>query len=217
MKNRSLSIFLNGVIYENPVLVLTLGICPALAQTGNVISALSMGVAATAVLVCSNAVVSLLRGVIAHSIRIPAYIVIIAGFVSLVQMIMHAFLPSLYEMMGIYLALIVVNCIILGRAEGFARKKGVLDSVADGFGMGVGFLLSLFAISVIREVFGSGSIFGLKIAFLSDYSIPILAQAPGGFLVFGFLIAAVEALGIKKSGKRNCSGCPSCTDCDLRG
>ena len=214
MNNKRLKTFLNGVVYENPVLVLTLGICPALAQTGTVISALSMGVAASAVLVISGVVISLLRGVISQNIRIPAFIIIIAGFVSVVQMLMHAYLPSVYEMMGVYLSLIVVNCIILGRAEGFARKNGVIDSFFDGLGMGTGFLLALFFISVVREVFGLGSFFGIPIPHLRDYCIPILSEAPGGFLVFGFLISIVEAIGIKKSGKSNCSHCPSCADCN---
>lgn len=217
MKNNKLSIFLKGLIAENPVLVLILGTCPTLAQTGSVINALSMGLAATVVLICSNIVISALRKVIPDTVRIPCYIVIIAAFVTAVQMFMHAYLPSLYEMMGVYLALIVVNCIILGRAEMFARKNGVLDSALDGAGMGIGFLIALVAMATVREVFGAGSFAGFEIPFLSNYKIPILVQAPGGFLVFGILIAIVNKIGPKKGeGKRkefSCNGCPSAAIC----
>lgn len=222
MKNGRLAIFLKGLILENPVLVLVLGTCPALAQTGSVINAISMGLAATVVLICSNSVISALRKVISDTVRIPCYIVIIAGFVTVVQMVMNAYLPALYEMMGVYLALIVVNCIILGRAEMFARKNTVLDSALDGAGMGLGFLLALFAMALVREVFGAGTITIIPgkpfvIPFLSEYNIPILTQAPGGFLVFGILIAIVNKLGPEKGeGKRkniSCEGCPSAALC----
>lgn len=217
MKNSKLAIFLKGLIAENPVLVLILGTCPTLAQTGSVINALSMGIAATVVLICSNVVISALRKIIPDTVRIPCYIVIIAAFVTVVQMIMHAYLPALYEMMGVYLALIVVNCIILGRAEMFARKNTVIDSALDGAGMGIGFLLALVAMATIREVFGAGSFAGIEIPFLVDYKIPILAQAPGGFLVFGILIAVVNKIGPEKGeGKRknfSCEGCPSASLC----
>ncbi len=217
MKNNKLSIFLKGLILENPVLVLVLGTCPTLAQTGSVIAALSMGIAATLVLICSNVVISLLRKIIPDVVRIPCYIVVIAAFVSVVQMLMHAYLPSLYEMMGVYLALIVVNCIILGRAEMFARKNSVIDSALDGAGMGLGFLIALFAMAVIREVFGAGSFAGIEIPFLTNYKIPLLTQAPGGFLVFGLLIAAVNAIGVKKGEEKrknfSCEGCPSASLC----
>ncbi len=221
MKNKEqttkLSIFLKGLIAENPVLVLILGTCPTLAQTGSVINALSMGIAATVVLICSNVVISAMRKVIPDTVRIPCYIVIIAAFVTVVQMVMHAYLPDLYDMMGVYLALIVVNCIILGRAEMFARKNRVLDSALDGAGMGLGFLIALVAMATIREVIGAGSFAGIKIPFLSDYKIPIFAQAPGGFLVFGILIAVVNKIGPKKGeGKRksfSCEGCPSASLC----
>ena len=217
-----LSIFLKGLIAENPVLVLILGTCPSLAQTGSFINALSMGLAATAVLICSNAVISALRKIIPATVRIPCYIVVIATFVTVVQMIMNAYLPDLYDMMGVYLALIVVNCIILGRAEMFARKNNVLDSVLDGAGMGLGFLLALVAMALIREVFGAGTITlipsnPIRIPILSKYNLPILTQAPGGFLVFGILIAIVNKIGPKKGeGKRrdfSCEGCPSAALC----
>lgn len=215
--NKKLGIFLKGLIAENPVLVLVLGTCPTLAVSTGVISALSMGIAATLVLVCSNIVISLLRKAIPDTVRIPCYIVVIAGFVTVVQLLMEAYLPDLYEMLGVYLALIVVNCIILGRAEMFARKNGVVDSAIDGLGMGVGFLLALLAMATIREVFGAGAFAGIEIPFLVDYKIPILTQAPGGFLVFGILIAVVNAIGPKKGeGKRrqiSCEGCPSASLC----
>ena len=214
---KKLAIFLRGIIYENPVLVLVLGTCPTLAQTGSVINALSMGIAATIVLICSNVVISALRKIIPDTVRIPCYIVIIATFVTVVQMVMNAYLPKLYDMMGVYLALIVVNCIILGRAEMFARKNGVVDSALDGAGMGLGFLIALVAMATVREVLGAGSFAGFEIPFLSDYKIPIFAQAPGGFLVYGILIAIVNKIGPKKGeGKRksfSCEGCPSAALC----
>ena len=215
--NKKLSIVLKGLIAENPVLVLVLGTCPTLAVSTGIISALSMGIAATAVLICSNIVISLLRKAIPDTVRIPCYIVVIAGFVTVVQLLMEAYLPDLYEMLGVYLALIVVNCIILGRAEMFARKNNVIDSALDGLGMGVGFLLALLAMATIREVLGAGSFAGIEIPVLVDYKIPVLAQAPGGFLVFGILIAVVNAIGPKKGeGKRrqiSCEGCPSASLC----
>ncbi len=217
MKNNRMTVFLKGLIAENPVLVLVLGTCPTLAQTGSIISALSMGIAATLVLICSNVVISALRNIIPDTVRIPCYIVVIAGFVSVVQMLMHAYLPSLYDMMGVYLALIVVNCIILGRAEMFARKNGILDSALDGAGMGVGFLIALLAMAFIREVFGAGTFAGIPIPFLKDFNLPMLTSAPGGFLVFGILIAVVNKIGPKKGEEKrknfSCEGCPSAALC----
>jgi electron transport complex protein RnfE len=222
--NKKLWIFLKGLIAENPVLVLVLGTCPALAVSNGIVSAISMGLAATVVLVCSNMVISALRKVIPDTVRIPCYIVVIAAFVTLVQMLLQAFLAPVYEMLGVYLALIVVNCIILGRAEMYARKNTVLDSALDGLGMGVGFLLALLAMALIREILGTGMInleaIGLKsvtIPVLCDYNIPILTQAPGGFLVFGILIAIVNAIGPKKGAEKrknfSCEGCPSASLC----
>ncbi len=217
MKNNKLSIFLKGIIAENPVLVLVLGTCPTLAQTNSVIAALGMGIAATLVLVCSNLVISLLRKIIPDVVRIPCYIVVIAGFVSIVQMLLQAYLPAIYEMLGVYLALIVVNCIILGRAEVFARKNKPLDSVLDGLGMGLGFILALFFMALIRETLGQGTFAGIEIPFLIDYNVPILAKAPGGFLVFGILIAIVNKIGPKKGNEKrkdfSCAGCPSASLC----
>ena len=215
--NKKLAIFLKGLVAENPVLVLILGTCPTLAVSNGVISAISMGVAATLVLVCSNVVISALRKIIPDTVRIPCYIVVIAAFVTAVQMLLQAFLPSIYDMLGVYLALIVVNCIILGRAEIFARKNGVVDSALDGLGMGIGFLLALLAMATIREVFGAGSFAGIEIPFLKDFCIPILTQAPGGFLVFGILIAVVNAIGpaagAQKRKNFSCNGCPSAALC----
>lgn len=220
MKNNKLMLLLKGLILENPVLVLVLGTCPTLALSGNVVSALGMGIAATIVLICSNVVISALRRVIPGTVRIPCYIVIIAGFVTAVQMLMHAYLPSLYEMMGVYLALIVVNCIILGRAEMFASKNGVLDSAIDGLGMGLGFLFALLCMATVREVFGAATFAGYPIPFFHEngYYISILTAAPGGFLVYGILIAVVNKIGVKKGeGRRKqrvgCEGCPSAAVC----
>jgi len=222
--NKKLWIFLKGLIAENPVLVLVLGTCPTLAVSNGIVSAISMGLAATVVLVCSNIAISALRKVIPDTVRIPCYIVVIAAFVTLVQMLLQAFLAPVYEMLGVYLALIVVNCIILGRAEMYARKNTVLDSALDGLGMGIGFLLALLAMALIREILGTGMInleaIGLNsitIPVLCDYNIPILTQAPGGFLVFGILIAIVNAIGPKKGAEKrknfSCEGCPSAALC----
>ena len=221
MKNNKLAILLRGIITENPVLILVLGTCPTLATTGSIISALSMGLAATVVLICSNAVISALRKAIPDSVRVPCYIVIIAGFVTAVQMLLQAFLPPVYEMLGVYLSLIVVTCIILGRAEMFARKNTVLDSAMDGLGMGLGFVLALFLMAFIREVFGAGTFMGLEIPFMSFFKIPILAQAPGGYLVYGILIAVMNKLTETKGGGKKksfgCEGCPSAGTCAKNG
>lgn len=216
MKNSKASIFLNGIIKENPVLVLLLGTCPTLATTGSVVSAFAMGVAATAVLFCSNMVISALRKAIPDKVRIPCYIVVIAGFVTIVQMLMEAYLPDLYNMLGIYLALIVVNCIILGRAEMFARKNNVFDSALDGLGMGIGFTLALVLMASFREVLGAGSWAGNEIAFLKNYTIPILTAAPGGFFTFGIMIALMNKLTSGKAPARksfSCEGCPNASAC----
>jgi electron transport complex protein RnfE len=210
-------IFLKGLIKENPVLVLILGTCPTLATTTSVISAVAMGLAATAVLVCSNMVISALRNIIPDKVRIPCYIVVIAGFVSVVQMLMQAYLPDLYDMLGVYLALIVVNCIILGRAEMFARKNGVVDSALDGLGMGLGFTIALLLMSTFREVLGSGSFAGIAIPGLSTYNVPILTASPGGFFAFGCIIALVAKITNKPKAKIGCAGCPSAEACGKLG
>ena len=210
-KANKLAILLRGIIAENPVFILVLGTCPTLAVTNSIISALSMGIAATLVLIGSNVVISALRKIIPDVVRIPCYIVIIAAFVTAVQMLLQAYLPDIYDMLGVYLALIVVNCIILGRAEMFARKNTVFDSLLDGLGMGIGFLVALLAMAIIREVFGAASFAGIKIPFLENYKISVLTQAPGGFFVFGVLIALMNKLTEKKGGvKRKSFSCEGC-------
>lgn len=215
-KNSCLSILFNGILKENPVLVLILGTCPTLATTTNVFGAFGMGIATLMVLICSNVLISLLRKVIPDNVRIPCYIVIIAGFVTVVQMLVHAFFPSLYDMLGVYLALIVVNCIILGRAEMFASKNSPGKSALDGMGMGIGFTVALCAIATIREVLGAASFAGIAIPFLADYKIEFLVKAPGGMVVFGLMIALVSALTLGKSPKKkefSCAGCPGTKHC----
>lgn len=214
--NKKLAVFLAGIIKENPVLILVLGTCPTLAVTNSVISAFSMGIAATIVLVCSNMVISALRKVIPDTVRIPCYIVIIAAFVTAVQMLLQAYLPAVYDMLGVYLALIVVNCIILGRAEMFARKNGIIDSALDGLGMGIGFTLALCAIATIREVVGAASFAGIAIPFLEPLKIEFFVKAPGGMVVYGLLIALVGRLTKGKSPKKKdftCVGCPGMSFC----
>ncbi len=215
-KGSNLSIFTKGILLENPVFVLVLGTCPTLAVTTNVIGALAMGIAAAVVLICSNVVVSLLRKLIPDTVRIPCYIVVIASFVTLVQMFMHAYLPELYELLGVYLALITVNCIILGRAEMFAGKNSPLKSALDGAGMGIGFILAMLAMSTVREVLGAGSFAGIAIPFLVDHKIEFFAKAPGGLLVYGLLIALVTVISRGKAPRKksfSCEGCPSSAIC----
>lgn len=209
---------IKGIVRENPVLVLLLGTCPTLATTSSIQKALGMGVAATAVLIGSNFVISLLRNVIPAKVRIPSYIVVIAGFVTVVEMVMHAFAPALYSALGVFLSLIVVNCIILGRAEMYASKNGVVDSVLDAVGMGIGFTLALFLMAAVREVFGAGTFIGMEIPFIKDYTIPILTQAPGGFFVFGLLIAAVNKfMSHEPKTEFGCEGCPNAHACSKAG
>ena len=207
--------FTKGIIKENPTLVTLLGMCPTLAITTMASNAIGMGVAATAVLICSNIAISALRKVIPDKVRIPAYIVLIAGFVTIIEMLMHAFVPDLYESLGVFLSLIVVNCIILGRAEMYASKNKVVDSAIDAVGMGIGFTLALFLMSSIREILGSGTYFGFEIPFLADNPIMIFSLPAGGFFVFGCLIAIVNKITKKKGGKKltGCEGCPSAFLC----
>jgi len=201
-EKRSLKkVFLNGVIQENPTFRLVLGACPTLAVTTSAINGLGMGAAATFVLVGSNLVVSLLRKMIPNNVRIPAFIVIICTFVTMVQLFMQAFLPSLYDSLGIFIPLIVVNCIILARAEAFASKNPVVDSVVDGLGMGVGFTLALMLIGMIREIIGSGSLFGIRIMNAGYEPMLIFVLASGGFLTFGILLGAINAISVRLSKK----------------
>ena len=206
-----------GFVKENPVLRLVLGTCPTLAITTMASNAIGMGVAATLVLICSNAAISALRKVIPDKVRIPAYITIIAAFVTLVQMIVKAFAPSIDESLGIYLPLIVVNCIILGRAESFASKNKVLPSILDGLGMGIGFTMALLLMGSIREILGNGTWFGMV---LNNGSViqPMLIfiLPPGGFFVFGMLIVLANKLAEKKGNapaKLGCASCPSASTC----
>ena len=212
---KALNNFTKGIIKENPVLVLVLGTCPTLATSTSIINALGMGAAATIVLIFSNIVISALRKVIPDKVRIPCYIVLIAGLVTMVQMLVKAFAPALDEALGIYLPLIVVNCIILGRAEMFASKNKVLASAIDGFGMGVGFTLALFLMASIREIFGNGTFAGYLLPILANHHISILTMAPGGFLVFGLLIAAVNKFSKNKPHKKEfgCDNCPQAEAC----
>ncbi len=211
----TLNNYTKGIIRENPVLVLVLGTCPTLATSTGVLNALGMGAAATIVLLFSNILISALRNVIPDKVRIPCYIVLIAGLVTAVQMIVKAYAPSLNDSLGIYLPLIVVNCIILGRAEMFAGKNKVWDSAIDALGMGTGFTLALLLMATIREVFGNGTFCGMTIPVLSDFKISVLTMAPGGFFVFGLLIAAVNRFGKHKPKKAEfgCEGCPQAEVC----
>ena len=215
-KESNLSVLFKGLLRENPVFVLILGTCPTLATTTTVISAVGMGLATMAVLICSNIVISFLRKFIPDTVRIPCYIVVIAGFVTIVEMFMHAFLPEMYELLGVYLALITVNCIILGRAEMFASKNTVVKSALDGIGMGIGFTLAIVAIATIREVIGAGTFAGIEIPFLSNYTIDFFAKAPGGLFVYGIMIAVVNKITKGKAIKKkefSCAGCPSAGVC----
>jgi electron transport complex protein RnfE len=182
--------FTKGFIKENPILVLVLGTCPTLATTSSSLNGLGMGIATTFVLIGSNAVVSLLANVIPDKVRIPAFVVIIASFVTIVDLLMQAYVPTLYEKLGIFIPLIVVNCIVLGRAEAYASKNGVWSSFIDGFGMGLGFTCALGVLGAFREIVGSGSIFGHK--FIPGDGILVFILAPGAFIALGYLIALVN-------------------------
>jgi Na+-translocating ferredoxin:NAD+ oxidoreductase subunit E len=215
-KTSKLSIILKGLIKENPVLVLVLGTCPTLAISTSVTAAIGMGLAATAVLICSNVAISALRKVIPDQVRIPCYIVLIAGFVTVVSMVMEAYAYSLFQSLGVYLSLIVVNCIILGRAEMFASKNTVIDSACDAIGMGLGFTLALTLMASIRETLGSGTFCGIPVPWFNENPISILTMAPGGFITFGCLIAIINKVTKGKAIKKKefgCAGCPSFATC----
>ena len=179
-----LQLFTKGIIKENPTFVLLLGMCPTLGTTTSAINGLGMGVATLFVLILSNMVISLIKNVVPGKVRIPAFIVVIASFVTVVQLLMEAYLPDLYSTLGVFIPLIVVNCIILGRAESFASKNGVVNSMLDGLGMGVGFTLSLTLLGAVREMLGSGSVFDVK--FVDGDGILIFVLAPGAFLALGY-------------------------------
>lgn len=197
------SVFFNGILNENPTLRLVLGICPTLASTTSATNAVGMGAAATFVLVGSNVVISLLRNIIPDKIRIPAFVVVICTFVTLVEMIVKAFVPALYASLGIFIPLIVVNCIILARAEAFASKNGPLLSAADGLGMGAGFTLAITVIGMVREILGSGSIFGISIFGAGFESMLLALMAPGGFIVFGLVLGIANYFTEKAAKKKS--------------
>ncbi len=198
MKESVWKTFFNGLLKENPALVLFLGMCPTLAVTTGVTNAVGMGLSTTAVLICSNIVISMLRNFIPNKIRIAAYIVVIAGFVTVVEMLMNAYLPALAGSLGIYIPLIVVNCIILGRAEAFASKNTVLRSVFDGAGMGLGFTGALILIAAVREVLGAGTFAGIPLFGPSFQPVSIMILPPGAFLTLGVLLAIINLI----TGKR---------------
>ena len=186
-------VFLNGLIKENPTFVLLLGMCPTLGTTSSALNGMSMGLATTFVLICSNIVIALLKKLIPDMVRIPAYIVVIASFVTLLQMLMQAYLPSLYASLGLFIPLIVVNCIILGRAEAFAAKNTALPSFFDGLGMGLGFTWALTLLGAVRELLGTGAIFGFTLL-PSATNMLVFVLAPGAFIVLGYLIAIVNKI-----------------------
>lgn len=193
MKNSKLKIITNGLIKENPTLVLILGMCPTLATTSSAENGMGMGLATLFVLVGSNIAISLLKNIIPDQVRIPAYVVVIATFVSVVQMAMEAYVPALYESLGIFIPLIVVNCIVLGRAEAFASKNSVFDSLLDGLGMGLGFTFALTLLGMVRELLGTGKVFGLTL-FPENYGMLVFVLAPGAFIALGYLIAIMNKL-----------------------
>jgi len=212
--------FSKGLVKENPVLRLVLGTCATLALSTSANNAIGMGLATTFVLVGSNTVISLLRKVIPDKVRIPCYITLIAGFVTIVQMLIEAYSPSLKAALGIYLPLIVVNCIILGRAEMFANKNKVLPSILDGLGMGAGFTATLLIMGIIRELLGSGTVFGLPVTAGFMDPIIIFLLPPGGFFVFGMMIALANKLADGKGeapAELGCNSCPLCGACSHMG
>ena len=188
------TVFVNGIINENPTFRLVLGTCPTLATTTSAVNGFGMGLSVTFVLLCSNIVISLLRRFIPDKVRIPAFIVVIATFVTILQLVLHAFLPALYDSLGLFLPLIVVNCIILARAESFASKYPVIDSAVDGLGMGFGFTIALTLIGSIREIIGSGSIFGINILGANYEPMLIFVLAFGGFHTYGILLGIINAI-----------------------
>ena len=211
-----MSVFSKGIIKENPVLRLVLGTCPTLAVSTMAVNGIYMGLAATFVLLGSNIVISLTRKVIPDKVRIPAFVTIIAGFVTIVQMLVMAFMPEINNILGIFLPLIVVNCIILGRAEAFASKQPVIPSILDALGMGVGFTAALLTMGTIREIIGAGTWFGLPVTQGILPPTLIMILPPGGFFVFGILVAVANKLaGEGKKAELSCAGCPAAAGCNL--
>lgn len=216
-KQSGLRVFTNGLLKENPSLRLVLGTCPTLAVTTAVFNGLGMGLAATFVLICSNMVISALRKLIPSQVRLPSFIVIIASFVTVVHMLIKAYVPALNDALGVYLPLITVNCIILGRAEMFASKNGVVSSALDGLGMGIGFTITLVLMSGVRELIGAGSLFGIQLLPDSIAPMAILALPPGGFFVFAVFMALAifieTKMGRPVSRQIGCAACPSAENC----
>ena len=208
--NKNLERIYNGVVRENPIFILMLGMCPTLAVTTSAINGLGMGVSTMAVLIMSNLVISLLRKLIPNQVRLPAYIVIVASLVTVVQLLIQAYIPFLYSALGIYIPLIVVNCIILGRAEAYAAKNPPVLSAFDGLGMGLGFTLALTLIGLVRELFGAGSAFGYQVMPSFYQPISILTQAPGAFLVLAFIVAIMNGAKISTKANEKVEGCDGC-------
>ena len=209
MKER-MKIFSDGLFKDNPVLIQLLGCCSVLAISVTVKGSLGMGAALTFVLVCSNLVISLLRKIIPGRVRIPCFIVVIATFVTLVEMVVEAFLPDLYTALGVFLPLIVVNCIVLGRAEMFASKRGIADSLLDGLGMGLGYTMVIVAMAIVRELIGNGTFWDIRII-PEGYQIGIISQTPGGFLIFGIAIAILVKYNERKGKEYKPEmGCENC-------
>ena len=205
---------LNGIIKENPTFILVLGMCPTLAVTTSVKNGLGMGLSTMAVLILSNLLISALRNAIPDKVRIPAYIVLIATLVTVVQLLLQAFIPSLYESLGLYIPLIVVNCIILGRAEAYASKATPILAACDGIGMGLGFTIALTLIALFRELIGAGTIFGFQVMPSAYQPIAIFVRAPGAFIVLGTLIAILNGLNIKNAANKKVEGCDGdCCGC----
>lgn len=196
--NNNLKVLINGIIKENPIFVLLLGMCPTLATTSSAINGMSMGLATMFVLICSNAAISMLKNIIPDMVRIPAYIVVIATFVTIIEMLMNAYVPALADSLGIFIPLIVVNCIVLGRAESFASKNGVISSIFDGLGIGLGFTFALSLLGAVRELLGTGKIFSINV-YPEQFGSLIFILAPGAFIVLGYLIAIFNSLQ-KKQG-----------------
>jgi electron transport complex protein RnfE len=188
MSNSNIKILLNGLIKENPTFVLLLGMCPTLGTTSSALNGLSMGLATTFVLLCSNMAISLLKNLIPDKVRIPAYIIVIATFVTIVEMVMQAYIPALFNSLGLFIPLIVVNCIVLGRAEAFAAKNSVFKSMLDGLGIGLGFTSALTLLGVVRELLGTGKVFGFAL-YPESFGILIIVLAPGAFIALGYMIA----------------------------
>ena len=207
-----------GLLKENPTLVMLLGMCPTLAVTTQAVNGIGMGLATTFVLLGSNIVISALKKVIPDKVRIPAFIVVIASFVTLIGFLLEGFVPSLYDSLGIYLTLITVNCIIFGRAEMFASKNGIIASAFDAIGMGLGFTMALFLMGSVREILGSGKWMGLTLPVLSDNPMLIFIMPAGGFFTLGMIIAVVNKLRNKKPPQElGCSGCPNAEACGKAG